>query len=79
MGYGVEEDEGLRPFGVRRRVERGHGAAVLRRQQDRARRADGVQDGAHVVHASLESREMAAEVGEARATLVEKDQPERLR
>src|SRR5439155_12102140 len=39
----------------------------------------GVQDGAYVIHAGLERREMATEVGQARAALVEKDQPERLR
>ena len=61
------------PLGVGRRKEHGHAAALVRAEDDRAVRPDGVEHGAHVVHPRLQRREVLAAVGEAGSALVEED------
>ncbi len=75
-GGWVEERERRRPLRVRRRVQHRHRAAVTRGENDGLRRADGVEDGAHVLHPRLERGELPVAVGEARTALVEEDEPE---
>ena len=79
MNDRVEERERARPLRIRRREERRHRTTVLRAEKHRARRPDGVEDGAHVVHACLQCGELPAVVGEARPPLVEQDHAERSR
>ncbi len=69
------EDERPRPLGVRRGEEDAHRRALRHTVDRRALRADGVHDGAHVVHANFEQRSGVGGVGHPRAPLVEVDQP----
>ena len=72
----MEEHERSRALGIGRRVEDGHGAAIVSAEHDRFARAGVVEHRAQVLHARLESRELAVTVGDARSALVEENQPE---
>jgi hypothetical protein len=72
----VKERERARPLRVRGRVQHRHRATVVRAEDDSLGGADGVEDGAHVLHPRFERGELPVAVGEARTALVKQDEPE---
>jgi len=73
IGGSLKEGKGGGPLRVGRSVEARHRRTLMRTEEDSLLRADGVEDGPNVLHASLQVREEAALIGEASATLVEQD------
>jgi hypothetical protein len=73
----VEQDERPRPFGIRRGEQRGRAASLVRSEDHGLVRAGRIEHGAEVLHSRLERGELPAVIGEAGASLVEQDQPER--
>ena len=63
---------------IGRREQRCHQAALVRTEDQRPLRPDGAHHRADVLHPRLQSRKRAAPVGQARAALVEQDEPKRL-
>ena len=76
LGVGAHHDERERLLGIGRREEAAHRAALGDAAERGALGADGVHDGAHVVHPLFERRQTVDghAVGETRAALVEEDE-----
>src|SRR5256714_12644419 len=75
----VEEKKRARPLGVAGSEKTRHPASLLGCENDSAGRPNGIQHSAQILHARLETRELAAMIGDADSPLVEEDQPKRAR
>lgn len=69
-----DHDQRRCAFGIGRREQRAHRAALRIAEQRSPLRSNGVQHGAHVVHALFERRDVDHPIGKSGAALVEQDQ-----
>ena len=70
----MKESKCARAFGIRRRVERGDPTPLVRGENYRVLRADGIKDGAQILHPSLERCKLAAVIRKTGTALVEEDE-----
>ena len=76
---GVEQHQCSRALGIGGCVQGGHPASLLPSEHDGVRYASRIEHRPQVLHPRLQRRKLRPMIGQARAALVEQDQPKRAR